>query len=39
MCNEFAEDVEPTTINSNENEEVNHCIYLGQCISMDSTSK
>ena len=40
MYNEFAEDVEePTNIDSNEIEEVDHYIYLGQCISMDSASK
>ena len=40
MYNEFAEDIEePTTINSNEIEEVDHYIYLGQYISMDSASK
>ena len=40
MCNEFAEDVEePTIIDSNQIEEVDHYIYLGQRISMDSASK
>ena len=40
MYNEFADDVEePTTIDSNELEEVDHYIYLGQCISMDFASK
>ena len=40
MYNEFAEDVqEPSTIDSNEIEEVDHYIHLGQRISMDSASK
>ena len=40
MYNELAEDVEePTTIDSNEIEEFDHYIYLGQCISMESTTK
>ena len=38
MYNEFAEDV-PSTIDSNEIEEVDHYIYLGQRISMDSAPK
>ena len=38
--NELDRDVDkPTTIESNEIEEVDHYIYLGQCISMDSASK
>ena len=37
MYNQFAEDIqEPTT---HEIEEVDHYIYLSQCISMDSASK
>ena len=40
MYNEFAEDVEePSTNDSNEIEEVDHYICLGQRISMDSASK
>ena len=40
MYNEFAENVEePTTIDSNEIDEVDHYIYLGQYFSMDSASK
>ena len=40
MCNEFAGDVdEPTIIDSNEIEDVDHYIYLDRCISMDSASK
>lgn len=38
MYNEFGEDVEqPTTIDSNEIEEVDLYIYLGQCITMERT--
>ena len=40
MYNEFAKKVEePTTIDSNEIDEVDHYIYLGQYFSMDSASK
>ena len=40
MYNEFAENVEePTTIDSNEIDEVDHYIYPGQYFSMDSASK